>query len=35
LKRGVYLDVFPIDGVGNTIDEAYKHYKIIERKKIC
>lgn len=30
-KRGIYIDVFPLDGIGNTIDEAYKNYDIENR----
>lgn len=30
-KRGIFLDVFPIDGVGNSIKEAKKYYKKIDR----
>lgn len=30
-KRGIYLDVFPIDGVGNSIEEAKAYYKPIDR----
>ena len=32
IKRGIYIDIFPIDGMGNTYDEAAKHLKAIRRK---
>lgn len=28
-KRGIYIDVFPLDGVGNTLEQAKKIYKPI------
>ncbi len=40
-KRGIYLDVFPLDGIGNTLEESIKNYKQIAKKnnyimtKIC
>lgn len=27
IKRGIYIDIFPLDGIGNTIEEAKKNYK--------
>ena len=30
-KRGTYLDIFPLDGAGNTLEEALDHYKQIDR----
>lgn len=27
IKRGIYIDIFPLDGVGNTEEEAKKNYK--------
>ena len=33
LKRGIYIDVFPIDGIGNTSKEARKAFLRISRKK--
>ena len=33
LRRGIYIDVFPIDGLGNTSKEAYKNFSRINRKK--
>lgn len=29
--RGVYIDVFPIDGIGNSLEEGYGNYKKIKR----
>lgn len=29
--RGVYIDIFPLDGLGNTYEESIKNYKIIDR----
>ena len=31
VKRGVYIDIFPLDGIGNTLEESYKNYKKIDR----
>lgn len=33
IKRGLYIDIFPLDGLGNTLDEAKENYKKVERKK--
>ena len=33
LVRGIYIDIFPIDGCGNTEKEALKWYKKISNKK--
>lgn len=30
-RRGTYLDIFPLDGVGNTEEEAIAHQKRIDR----
>ena len=27
IKRGIYIDIFPLDGIGNDIEEATKNYK--------
>ena len=27
IKRGIYIDIFPLDGIGNDIEEAKKNYK--------
>ncbi len=32
IKRGIYIDVFPLDGIGNTIEDATKNYKIIKKQ---
>ncbi len=29
-KRGTYLDIFPLDGAGDTMGEALKHYRSID-----
>lgn len=34
VKRGVYIDVFPLDGIGSTYEESLKNYKKIDRKNI-
>ena len=31
IKRGIYLDIFPLDGVGNSLDKVVKNYKKIKR----
>lgn len=31
IKRGIYLDIFPLDGIGNTKEEAVSNYKRIDR----
>ena len=31
IKRGIYLDIFPLDGMGNTEEESKQHFKKIER----
>lgn len=31
MKRGVYIDIFPIDGLGNTLEEAHHNYKEIDK----
>lgn len=30
-RRGVYLDIFPLDGVGDSLEEAQRYYKKIDR----
>lgn len=30
-RRGAYLDIFPIDGIGNTLEESYANFKQIDR----
>ena len=32
LKRGIYLDIFPLDGTGNTEEESVTHYRKVEKK---
>ena len=31
-KRGIFIDVFPLDGIGNDKDEAIRHFESIETK---
>jgi lipopolysaccharide cholinephosphotransferase len=33
-KRGVYIDVFPLDGIGNNIEEAERAFKKVDRKNM-
>jgi len=33
LRRGIYIDIFPLDGVGNTKEEVAKTFSPINRKK--
>ncbi len=33
LRRGIYIDIFPLDGVGNTKEEVITTYKPIGKKK--
>jgi lipopolysaccharide cholinephosphotransferase len=30
LIRGVYIDIFPLDGLGNSVEEAKRNYKTID-----
>ena len=30
IKRGIYLDIFPLDGMGNSLEESRRHFKKIE-----
>lgn len=32
--RGVYIDIFPLDGIGNIWEESLKNYKKIDRKNM-
>ncbi len=34
VKRGIYLDVFPLDGCGNELNKAKKIYNKIHRRRI-
>lgn len=34
IKRGVFIDVFPLDGAGNTIDDAKKKFRAVNRKNM-
>lgn len=31
MKRGVYIDIFPLDGIGNTMEESLRNYRNIDR----
>ena len=31
LKRGLYIDIFPLDGIGNTMEESLRNYRSIDR----
>ena len=33
-RRGVYIDVFPLDGIGNSYEEAQKRFKSFDRKNM-
>ena len=33
-KRGVYIDVFPLDGVGETLEEAQEAFKVFDKKNM-
>ena len=32
-RRGIYMDVFPLDGIGDTYEEAIQNYRAIDRKR--
>lgn len=31
-KRGIYIDVFPLDGIGDSKEEAYKNYNYVLKR---
>lgn len=31
IKRGIYIDVFPLDGIGNEKNEVHDNYKVINK----
>lgn len=31
ISRGVFIDIFPIDGIGDTLEESYKNFRSISR----
>jgi len=33
-KRGVYIDVFPLDGIGNSLEEIQKKYRKFDRRNM-
>lgn len=30
IKRGIYIDIFPLDGIGNTLEESNRNYKKVK-----
>ena len=32
IKRGIYIDIFPLEGMGNTAEETQRNYRKLERK---
>lgn len=34
ITRGVFIDLFPLDGIGNTLEDAKKNFKTINRKNL-
>ena len=32
ISRGLFLDIFPIDSVGNTLEECYRNYREVEKQ---
>ena len=34
IVRGVYIDIFPLDGIGNDYQEALKNYKTIDKNNM-
>ncbi len=34
MKRGIYIDVFPLDGIGNNDEDIKKNYKVFYRKYV-
>ncbi len=31
-KRGIFLDIFPLDGAGKTLEESKKYFKVVHKK---
>ena len=31
-KKGIYIDIFPLDGIGNTMEEAVNNFRPIEKR---
>ncbi len=31
IKRGIYLDIFPLDGIGNSLEESRENYRAVEK----
>ena len=34
IKRGVYIDIFPLDGIGNNMAECKKNYRLIDKNNM-
>lgn len=34
VNRGVYIDIFPLDGIGNELQECYSEYKSIDLRRM-
>ena len=34
VRRGVFIDIFPLDGIGNTLQESQDNYKVVDRKRM-
>lgn len=32
IKRGIYIDIFPLDGIGNSCEESKENYAAIQKK---
>ncbi len=32
VKRGIYIDVFPVDGAGNSVEESLSNFRAIDKK---
>jgi len=32
IKRGIYIDIFPLDGLGNSVEDAKKMFKVVNKK---
>lgn len=33
-KRGIYIDIFPLDGLGNTIKQAYSNFRKVDKVNV-
>lgn len=34
IRRGIYLDIFPLDGAGNTMEEGLETFRKVKRKRL-